>query len=101
MTFLQNPGAGTRSWLMGPKNISTEAAAWMEYNYGEDQSGRRAGEEYVEREWGDGVQENGGAREKAVRCRGRRQGSGGWLQISFVLNCDGKGYGPSFNDDHT
>jgi hypothetical protein len=65
MSFLQNMGAGTRSWLLGPKDISTEAAGWMEYDRGEDDSGRRAGEEYVGTEWGDGVQENGRAREVA------------------------------------
>jgi hypothetical protein len=61
MTFLQNTGAGTRSWLMGPRDISTDATGWMQYNRGDDESGRRAGEEYVEREWGDGVQEIGEA----------------------------------------
>jgi hypothetical protein len=50
---------------MSPKDISTEAAGWMEYDHEEDESRRRAGEEYVEREWGDGVQENGGAGEVA------------------------------------
>jgi hypothetical protein len=58
MTFLQNTGAGTRSWLMGPKDIPTEVAGWMEYDRGEDESRRRGGEEYLEREWGDGVQRN-------------------------------------------
>jgi hypothetical protein len=63
MTFLQNTVEGTRLWLMGTKDISTEAAGWMEYDRGEDESRRRAGEEYVEGEWGDGAQENGGAGE--------------------------------------
>jgi hypothetical protein len=53
MTFLQNTGAGTRSWLMGPRVFSVDAAGWMEYDRGEDESGRRAGEEYVERQRGD------------------------------------------------
>jgi hypothetical protein len=50
---------------MGPRDISTDAAGWMAYDRGEDASGRRAGEEYVDREWGDGVQENGQAGEVA------------------------------------
>jgi hypothetical protein len=45
--------------------MSTDAAGWMECDRGEDESGRRAGEEHVEREWGDGVQENGGAGDMA------------------------------------
>jgi hypothetical protein len=43
------------------RDILMDAAGWMEYGRGEDESGRRAGEEYVEREWGDGAQENGEA----------------------------------------
>jgi hypothetical protein len=65
MTFLQNTGAGTRSWLMGPRDISVDAVGWMKNDGGEDESGRRASEEYVERQWGDGVQENGEAGEVA------------------------------------
>jgi hypothetical protein len=44
MTFLQNTGAGTRSWLIGRKEILMDAAGSMEYDHGEDESGRRAGE---------------------------------------------------------
>jgi hypothetical protein len=33
----------------------------MEYDRGDDENGRIAGEEYVEREWSGGVQENGEA----------------------------------------
>jgi hypothetical protein len=61
MTFLQSKGAGTRSWLMGSKDISMGAAGWIEYDHGEDVNGRRAGEEDVKREWGDGAEENGEA----------------------------------------
>jgi hypothetical protein len=50
---------------MGPRDISMDAAGWMEYDRGEEESGRRAGEQYVERQWGDGVQENGEAGEVA------------------------------------
>jgi hypothetical protein len=56
--FLQNTGAGTRSLLMGPRDISTHVPGWMEYDCREDQSGKHAGGEFVKREWGDGVQEN-------------------------------------------
>jgi hypothetical protein len=50
---------------MGPRDISTDAAGWMEYEHGDDESGRRAGEEHVEREWGDGVLEIGEAGDAA------------------------------------
>jgi hypothetical protein len=50
---------------MDPRDISTDAAGWMAYDRREEESRRRAGEEYVEREWGDGVQENGEVREVA------------------------------------
>jgi hypothetical protein len=50
---------------MGPRDISTDAAGWMEYDRGDDLSGWRAGGEYVERESSDGVQEIGEAGEVA------------------------------------
>jgi hypothetical protein len=65
MTFLQNTGAATRSWPMGARDISVDVAGWMEYDCGENDNGRRTGEEYVGRQWGDGVQEDGVAGEAA------------------------------------
>jgi hypothetical protein len=47
----------------GHREISMDAAGWMEYENGEDESGRKAGKGFVERQWGDGVQENGEAGE--------------------------------------
>jgi hypothetical protein len=64
MTFLQKMGTGTRSWLKDPRDISTDVAGWIEYDHGGDKR-RRAGEQYVEREWGDGVLEHGEAGEEA------------------------------------
>jgi IMP cyclohydrolase len=61
MTFLQNTGAGTRSWLMGPRDVLTDDAGWMEYDRRDDENGRIAGDVYEEREWSGGVQENGEA----------------------------------------
>jgi hypothetical protein len=43
----------------------------MEYDCGEEECGRTGGEEYLERQWDDGVQENGEAGEVA---EGAQQG---------------------------
>jgi hypothetical protein len=70
MTLLQNTGAGTRAWLMGPRNILTIHAGWMEYDRRDDERRRRPWEEYVERDWGDGVVEDGEAGEEAEGAEG-------------------------------
>jgi hypothetical protein len=70
MTFLQNTEAGTRSWLMGPRDISTDNAGWMEYAHEENERETRVREEYVEEEWGDGVVERAEAGEEAEGAEG-------------------------------
>jgi ribonuclease HI len=62
MTFLQSTGTGTRSWMMGPKDMLLESAGWREYDRGEDENGRTLGEEYIEEAWHDQaeVAEGGG-----------------------------------------
>jgi hypothetical protein len=86
---------------MGPRDLSLDAAGWMEYDRAEDESRSSAGETYLESEWYNGVQENGEAGELAEGADVGGEPAGGWLIISLVLNCYGEGYGPSFNDDHT
>jgi hypothetical protein len=65
MTFLQNMGTGTRSWLMGPRDIWMDDGGWRVHYRRDDVRGRGAGEEYVEEEWGDVAVKHGGSVEEA------------------------------------
>jgi hypothetical protein len=65
MTFLQNTGTGTRSWMMGPRDIALDSTGWREFHRGNDERERRAGEKYMKEEWHDADVENGEAGEVA------------------------------------
>jgi hypothetical protein len=70
MTILQNTWTGTRSWLMGTRDIASESTGWREYDCGDNERGRRVREEYMEEEWDDAGIENGGAGEEPVGAEG-------------------------------
>jgi hypothetical protein len=65
MNFLQNIGAGTKSRLIGLREISTNSAGWMRYDSMDDESATRASQEYLEEEWCDRVVEHGEVWEEA------------------------------------
>jgi hypothetical protein len=75
---------------MGPRDISTDKGGWMDYDCGDDASGRRPGVEYAEEERGAAVVESWEAWEEGEGTESGADSVGVGEESSlFKLRCEG------------